>query len=188
LAAIDYDTEFVEQGPTQPIRLLSIGMVADNGDELYRVLHDSVAMAHAIAHPWLRENVVPHLPVRLPTGSDFMWRWDTRHPDYGLLRNRFDLADEVLDFVRCHGDDDSELWAWYAAYDHVALCQLWGTMADLPEAIPMYTHDLKQEADRFGNPALPPMPGAVGHRAIDDARECQYRRRWLASQSGEGLL
>ena len=55
-------------------------------------------------------------------------------------------------------------------------------MADLPTGIPMYTHDLKQEADRLGNPKLPALPGARTHRAIDDALECQYRRRWLADR------
>ena len=187
MGAIDYDTEFVEAGPNYPIRLLSIGMVADNGDELYRILGDFTTLHAATRHPWLREHVVPSLPLKLDDSWPLGFTYDTGHPDYKLVRTREDLAEEVLDFIRIHGGDDVELWAWYGAYDHVALCQLWGTMADLPEGVPMYTHDLKQEADRYGA-ILPDLPGAVSHRAIDDARECQFRRRWLAGQSREGLL
>ena len=37
-----------------------------------------------------------------------------------------------------------ELWAWVAAYDHVALCQLWGDMTELPQSMPRYTRELRQ--------------------------------------------
>lgn len=41
-----------------------------------------------------------------------------------------------------------ELYAWYGAYDHVALCWLFGKMLELPDHMPMFTNDLKQENDR----------------------------------------
>lgn len=182
MSAIDYDCEFLEAGHNHPIRLISIGLVADNGDELYRVMGDSLTMQLAVKHPWLVEHVLPMLPIQLDPTSAMGFRWDTGHHDFQHIRARKDFADEVLDFIRAHCGDDPELWAWYGAYDHVALCQLFGTMADLPTGIPMYTHDLKQEADRLGNPKLPALPGARTHRAIDDALECQYRRRWLADR------
>lgn len=40
-----------------------------------------------------------------------------------------------------------ELYGYYSAYDHVALCWLFGKMVDLPTGFPMYTIDLKQELD-----------------------------------------
>lgn len=40
-----------------------------------------------------------------------------------------------------------ELYTYYGAYDHVALCWLFGKMIDLPEGFPMYSIDLKQELD-----------------------------------------
>ncbi len=43
-----------------------------------------------------------------------------------------------------------ELWAWYAAYDHVALAQLWGAMPALPREIPRYTKELRQLWDDRG--------------------------------------
>ena len=45
-----------------------------------------------------------------------------------------------------------ELWAWYAAYDHVVLAQLWGAMPALPRAIPRFTKDLRQMWDDQGKP------------------------------------
>lgn len=49
-----------------------------------------------------------------------------------------------------------EFYAYYADYDWVAFCWLFGKMTDLPKGFPMYCKDLKQELDeiqtkRFGN-------------------------------------
>lgn len=41
-----------------------------------------------------------------------------------------------------------EFYGYYADYDHVAFCWLFGKMIDLPKEFPMYTIDLKQELDR----------------------------------------
>jgi hypothetical protein len=62
-----------------------------------------------------------------------------------------------------------ELWAWLAAYDHVALAQLWGPMPALPRALPRFTRDLRQRWEDAGKPALPPPPSDV-HDAVADAR------------------
>ena len=48
-----------------------------------------------------------------------------------------------------------ELWAWIAAYDHVALCQLWGPMTALPRALPRFTRELRQRWEDAGRPPLP---------------------------------
>lgn len=37
-----------------------------------------------------------------------------------------------------------KLYGYYSAYDHVALCWLFGKMIDLPSGFPMYTRDLQQ--------------------------------------------
>jgi len=42
-----------------------------------------------------------------------------------------------------------KLYGYYSAYDHVALCWLFGKMIDLPNGFPMYTIDLQQELDRI---------------------------------------
>lgn len=62
-----------------------------------------------------------------------------------------------------------EIWAYYADYDWVAFCQLFGTMMDLPQGFPMYCRDIKQECDRLGNPMLPEQ-GEGEHNALQDAQ------------------
>jgi hypothetical protein len=169
---IFYDTEFIEDGRT--IDLISIGMVAEDGREYYAVnseidqwvgseeLHKRIAN-----HRWLIENVVPHLPLSSPpsrTNSSWIWSLDKRST---LVKPHWVIANEVRDFIL--GIPERELWAWYAAYDHVALCQLWGSMISLPDGIPMWTNDLKQEAERLGNPQVPQQAEGE-HNALADAR------------------
>lgn len=72
-----------------------------------------------------------------------------------------------------------EIWAYYADYDWVVFCQLFGTMMDLPEGFPMYCRDIKQECDRLGNPKLPEQ-GKGEHNALDDARWNKKAYEFLA--------
>ena len=73
-----------------------------------------------------------------------------------------------------------QLWAWIAAYDHVALCQLWGAMPALPRALPRFTRELRQRWEDAGRPPLPaPTPDA--HDALADAR--LNRLRWDAIEA-----
>src|SRR6185437_634123 len=48
---------------------------------------------------------------------------------------RAQIAREVAEFIT--SVPNPQLWAWYAAYEHVALAQLFGRMIDLPDGIPM---------------------------------------------------
>lgn len=179
-----YDTEFIEDGHT--IDLISVGVVAEDGREYYAVNSDidwwtadgSEKLHRRISgHNWLMTNVIPHLPLNSkPSRGDNTWIWSLDKSST-LVKPRWVIANEVREFIL--SVPDRELWAWYAAYDHVALAQLWGPMTRLPEGVPMWTNDLKQEVGRLGNPELPPMPGATEHNALDDAREVMFRLRWL---------
>lgn len=174
-----YDCEFLEDGRT--IDLISIGIVADDGREYYAINRDA-PWKRINRHTWLRENVLPGLPRihgdrrfqvsarRNPVAIDF------HHP---LFKSHARIAAEVRDFLLT-GDGKPELWAWYGAYDHVALCQLWGPMADLPDGLPMYTKDLKQECDRLGDPPIPEQDKGE-HNALADARHNLVRFRELAA-------
>ncbi len=174
MTEVYYDTEFLEDGRT--IDLLSIGMVREDGAEYYAVVQDDRLISRAYEHEWLRENVLPSLPLKL-TGLGAWWEWSKSHPDAKYVKPRELIAAEVREFILAV--PEPQLWAWYAAYDHVALCQLWGTMMQLPKGVPMWTNDLKQEAERLGNPGLPSLSGITEHNALDDARECRFRHRWL---------
>ncbi|TDP96060.1 uncharacterized protein DUF5051 [Labedaea rhizosphaerae] len=148
-----YDTEFIEDGRT--IELVSIGVVDENGREFYAV---STEFDPERAGPWVRANVLD----KLPPPADKAWA------DRATIRER------LLNFLSPHGES-VELWAWFAAYDHVALAQLWGAMPALPRQLPRFTRELRQRWEDVGKPTLPPAPQDA-HDALADARH--NLRRW----------
>ncbi len=177
-----YDTEFRENGST--IDLLSIGIVRETGEEYYAVVADADWDA-VKKDPWLLNNVWTGMPVRglktelFSTSDGLASRVKTAgvlDTSSSLVKPKWVIANEVRDFLQT--TPDLELWAWYAAYDHVALAQLWGRMINLPKGIPMWTNDLKQEAERLGNPTLPEQEEGV-HNALADARHNLVRARAL---------
>ena len=137
---IFFDTEFLEDGKT--IDLISIGMVRDDG-EAYYAQRAECDLERVKAHPWLSENVVPHL------GS--LWI----------------PAEQMRQEIRAFAGLNPEFWAYYGDYDWVVLCQLFGTMMDLPPTWPMYCRDLKQLLDEQEIEA-PPAPEDE-HSALADA-------------------
>jgi hypothetical protein len=176
---IYYDTEFIEDGRT--IELISIGMVADDGREYYAVSKKATKRKlrrRIRRHDWLMDNVVPSLPK--PHGDWNLYmpnRWLFNYLD-PCVKGPHVIARDVRAFIQA--TPEPELWAWYGAYDHVALCQLWGPMVALPDGVPMWTNDLKQEAARLDNPDLPSLPDVTEHNALSDAREVRHRAVWLA--------
>ena len=128
-----YDCEFIEDGRT--IDLVSIGVVDEEGREFYAI---STEFDDRAAVAWVRRNVLD----RLPSPGDPAWR------------SRERIREELLEFLVAPLREESglelELWAWYAAYDHVVLAQLWGRMPELPRAIPRFTKDLRQLWDDRG--------------------------------------
>lgn len=161
-----FDTEFIEDGAT--IDLLSIGIIGEDGRELYQCNQDA-KLEHA--DEWVIWNVFPSL--KLKHGS--RWYWDARKIDvdnaarpesivvpHSTIRNR------VLAFCDPEQHGKPEFWAYYADYDWVVLCQLFGRMIDLPKGWPMYCNDLKQLCVSVGDPKLPKQEGE--HHALNDAR------------------
>jgi hypothetical protein len=114
---IFYDCEFFEDGCI--VDLISIGMVAEDGREYYAVTAREDIIDLAFGHGWLSQHVVPHLPVTTDEAR-FDWRWNAGHPDWSAVKPPRLIAAEVAAFILA--TPDVELWAWYGAYDHVALC------------------------------------------------------------------
>lgn len=141
-----YDTEFIEDGKT--IELISIGIVAEDGRELYA---ENSEADLSRADGWVKENVIAHLQR---TSNVLATREEIKHALVGFF--------SPLHFGK------PEFWGYYSAYDHVALCQLFGKMIALPKGWPMYTRDIKQWADQLGDPQLPKQEGAE-HHALADA-------------------
>ena len=142
-----YDCEFLEDGKT--IELVSIGVVAEDGREFYAV---STEFDPGKANPWVRRHVLD----KLPSPADKAWR------------SRRAIRDDLHAFLSAP-KLPIELWAWFAAYDHVVLAQLWGAMPDLPRDIPRLTREIRQHWEAAGSPAIPG-PGSDRHDALADAR------------------
>lgn len=181
MTAIDYDLEFLEDGRT--IELISIGMVREDGTEYYAV-NSEAPWDRIKESEWLFDNVVPTLPLIGTTGkstSGSIARWFNIDFRATCVKPKQVIANEVRDFIQA--TPDAQLWADYGAYDHVALCQLWGSMMGLPAGVPMWTHDLQQEIERLGiDPADLPQQASGQHNALADARHNQVVRLWLAEQ------
>ncbi|OBH82239.1 hypothetical protein A5681_23810 [Mycobacterium scrofulaceum] len=159
-----YDTEFIEDGRT--IELISIGVVAEDGREYYAV---STEFDPERAGGWVRANVLPKLPP----------------PASKLWRSRRQIRADLEDFFDVNGAEPIELWAWIGAYDHVVLCQLWGTMPELPRALPRFTRDLRQLWEDRGCPPMPPR-SRDAHDALVDARDQLRRYRLITAAAGDG--
>lgn len=177
-----FDTEFVEDGRT--IDLISIGMVAEDGRQYYAQRRDC---RFDLAGDWVKQNVLPHLtdfdttywgPV---VGTTEPWRFGN------------EIAKDLLDFCDPEKYGKPEFWAYYADYDWVALCQIFGTMIQLPQGWPMYCRDIKQYADQLqayedefcSNPDHKirlPEQGEGEHHALADAAWNRQAWEYLRSR------
>lgn len=144
------DTEFIETPPAGKIGgsidLISIGIVTQDKRRLYAI---SSEFDVSKANPWVRENVLPKLD-----------------PETEWLP-RSEIKDRILDLTR--GDPKPEFWAYYADYDWVCFCWLFGAMIDLPSNYPMFCRDLRQTMDEFkiGRDVLPVAPKDAHHSLAD---------------------
>lgn len=144
------DTEFAEAGdrivPT--IDLISIGIVAEDGREFYA---ESSEFSEELCNKWVKEHVFPLLGP----------------PERRL--SRAEIRDKIAEFV---GDDqEPEFWAYYADYDWVVFCWLFGAMVDLPRNFPKLCLDLQQWWIQLGRPNhVKPEAPPCEHDALHDAR------------------
>lgn len=154
------DCEFIEDGRT--IDLLSLAMVGEDGREFYAVNEEADLSK---ASPWVREHVLPQLRVSHKEGAQGHLT--------EIFGGRLPICKHVLEFAppkdSLAGIEKPKFWGYFADYDWVAFCQLFGTMLDLPKGYPMYCRDIKQFCDMLGDPALPEQ-GKGEHHALLDAR------------------
>ena len=146
------DTEFNEMGPHLPIDLISIGIVAEDGREFYAI---STEFRAEDCNDWVQKSVLPHLlgTVRAGIGQ-------------ASLK---EIREALLKFCGPERYGRPEFWGYFADYDWVVFCQIFGTMVDLPKGWPMYCRDLEQWCDKLGNPKLPKQ-ASTEHNALCDAR------------------
>ena len=170
------DTEFIE-GFHKPlfgkrrhfIDLISIGIVAEDGREYYAISNE---WRYNDADQWVKENVIHQLPLKLGNKeaiSDFYKRCKVPQSYQGKwheVKSNSTIAKEIAEFCNCsvlfsekgqmsatsndkfYSGTDTEFYAYYADYDWVVFCSLFGRMIDLPKGFPMYCKDLKQILDQ----------------------------------------
>lgn len=149
------DTEFAEEGNT--LTLISIGIAAEDGRTYYA---ENSHVNRAALSPWLWRNVVPQLSG------------DGLPPSI--------IAEQVREFCGV----SPSFWAYYASYDWVVFCQLFGGMLRLPPRWPKFCMDLKQYMVAKRIPELPKQLSQE-HHALNDAVWLRDSYRFVYEQKRE---
>ncbi len=155
------DTEFVYTTGTggATIYPLSIGVVAEDGREFYRVneaaIHNTRVTRNLQA--FVKEHVIPVL-FKDPAIRDGV-----------TVSPLADIANDLRAFI---GDDITPQFVGeYAAFDYVVLSTIMGGFDKWPEDWPMHIRDLMQES-------CPESVSALPHNALADARAVRDAWRW----------
>lgn len=162
--------------PYHSIQLISIGIVAEDGREYYAISNEfnpddaNKWVKDNVLYPIMRENGFPKNLSNLHGHLEYApqpIRWIQK----GIGRTNYQIACDIMSFTMdCDGEglrswdgwtdewfralqkegstlEVPEFYAYYADYDWVVFCSLFGTMMDLPKGFPMYCRDLKQMID-----------------------------------------
>lgn len=163
-------TFFGSSKPT--IDLISIGLVCENGNSYYAISKDfNLKQVWNNKDTWVKDNVLLDIYKSYFSG-DSRNRFDFSYNTMKyLLRNygksnkqiakeikQFIYTNEEVDFTRndIGGNEhysyaplntNPKFYGYYADYDWVVFCWLFGNMMQLPKGFPMYCKDLKQMLD-----------------------------------------
>jgi 3'-5' exoribonuclease-like protein len=158
MGRIYVDCEFMDDGTT--LELLSLAAVKDDGREFYGV---NMSADRSRANPWVMEHVLPHLDqFMVPPGDGLLTPVSAGHGRLGSEFYRWAIPDP-------DARPKAEFWGYYADYDWVAICQLYGKMVDLPPGFPHFAYDLRQWLNEHGYADVR-QPEDDVHHALLDAR------------------
>jgi hypothetical protein len=161
------DTEFNECRGS--IELISIGIACEDGRAYYA---ESCQFKADYCNQYVKENILPKL---------------------GPVQDRLPLvviAEEIQDFIAAphdlvRGKARPEFWAYYASYDWVVFCWLFGVMVDLPDGYPYHPMDLQQWWLQLGSPDIKPPDPENEHHAMADALWNQQLWHKLIAEQNE---
>lgn len=154
------DTEFIE-GFHKPlfgkrrhfIDLISIGIYREDNMAYHCI---SSQYNYDDASEWVKENVINPLYISSIHG-DLRNRCDVHNFHKIIGKTNEEIALDMLSFFGCWRDQHFwrvgskvEVFGYYADYDWVLFCSIFGRMIDLPKGFPMYCVDLKQMMDERG--------------------------------------
>lgn len=157
--------------PYHTIELISIGIISEDGREYYAICNE-FDLGQAKKNSWLNENVLTPIENDLyQSESQYAKTYFSSSLTLKNLlkwkgKSKKQIAMDVVDFIdqRYLDKNDSSrgfiypvhtslkqvqttdlsFYGYYADYDWVLFCSLFGTMMDLPKGMPMFCHDLKQ--------------------------------------------
>lgn len=207
------DTEFIEGWrkplfgrPYHTIELISIALVREDGS-YYHALNSGYR--YKDASPWVREHVIDPMYLDMIHGDNRNhWRCDNFQHFRGKPIDQ--ITKEIRSFLTITYKPDGTpdpiaFYGYFADYDWVLFCSLFGTMMELPGAFPMYCNDLKQMLyerglDKMWKDEHCPMPESE-HNALHDAKwnhklhqriiqhdKLVNRKRWVVdAPAGKGL-
>jgi len=162
------DTEFEDDGNT--VMPISIALVPLDRRRRNLYLEFDFDEARAEGNDFVRENVLPHL-----RGQERYTKEQARGailPYLGLPRQAAESKDHI------------EFWAYYASYDWLVFCQIFGPMVGLPSGCPRLCFDLEQTwrlHARAAGSFKPPQP-TNAHDALADA---EWNREFYCAMMGE---
>lgn len=158
------------------IDLISIGIVSEDGREYYAISKDfnleeawnrydlksDIDNGGYKKVYWIRDNVLKPIWRELgylegATKEEFV---EFNYKTLKSLINRHgktnkEIVQEVIEFTKVEVDEyskvpadkDIQFYGYYADYDWVVFCWIFGKMIDLPSGFPYYCIDLKQTLD-----------------------------------------
>lgn len=186
------DTEFIEDfhkplfGKRRHfIDMISIGIVAEDGREYYAISNE---FNEKDASQWVKDNVIHPIFKEACNYDSGIVQFERR-----FIKSNAEIAKDIIEFINHEpvktiggavtvsltteseesirrGYLTPEFYAYYADYDWVLFCSLFGTMMNLPKGFPMYCHDLKQDIDRA---AKKMMRGGTPEQIAAFRKECE---------------
>ena len=125
---------------------MSIGIVAEDGSTFYA---ECTTFDERNADEWVWENVLGKLSFwgKLPQKSrhahsfQASCKGETIH--YEVFGSPKYIKEMLMQFF-AEDNSSPQFYAYYADYDWVVFCRIFGRMTDLPKGFPMFCIDLKQ--------------------------------------------
>jgi len=146
------DTEFLcteHSGVDESVELLSIGILREDGESLYRITQFDLSSAYL--NDWIRDNVLTTM-FSQPTNGSYK-RYKELLASYG--KSREIIRNDITDFISreklvTQRNVDAQFIAYYGAYDWVLFCQLFGGLMNLPKGYAYHYIDLRALFDVVG--------------------------------------
>jgi len=164
------DTEFIEHPHT--IDLISIGIKCDNGEKFYMI---SSEFNGGMASKWVMDNVIRKLEPEVERHTKAFISGEVMRfiqECEGLPVQEGGGYFPATQFEWPEGKPKPQFYGYYASYDWVVFCWLFGSMIYLPKGFPMYPLDIQQMIVQFGidkDKLKQAVPQTHQHNALADA-------------------